>query len=342
MTGVLAAAVLLGAIGAGVWWTIERSRRATHPMAGGLHPDITLPHAAEWELYHASISLCSRKLRLCLEELGLSWVSHSIELIETGSYENISRRFLAVNPAGLVPVLVHRGHPIYESHEEIVYAAEHAGARGAALLGADPETRALVERWTERASLVGDDPTRQRQRYAGNCIPGLTLPIFATMVETIPWRNIAEGLLFHPDRRRPLMFLLLKARGIEALPSLRPLISMVRRSRDDMAIHLDALDAHLEKTGGPWIAGQPFTLADVSWAVLLDRLAEADWADHFWGPGRRPHVHDYVERLRVRPSHAVAIERHRDPRSRRGADRVREAKSAVPGLRAALEDTAVK
>ena len=26
-----------------------------------------------------------------------------------------------VNPAGTVPVLIHNGHPIYESHEQIVY-----------------------------------------------------------------------------------------------------------------------------------------------------------------------------------------------------------------------------
>ena len=26
-----------------------------------------------------------------------------------------------VNPAGTVPVLVHNGHPVYESHEQILY-----------------------------------------------------------------------------------------------------------------------------------------------------------------------------------------------------------------------------
>ena len=26
-----------------------------------------------------------------------------------------------VNPAGTVPVLIHNGHPVYESHEQIVY-----------------------------------------------------------------------------------------------------------------------------------------------------------------------------------------------------------------------------
>jgi glutathione S-transferase len=330
----IAAAALLGLA---LWWGLERRRRATRPMAGGLHIDIVLPHEAEWELYHNTISLCSRKLRLCLEELGLAWVGHPIELIETGSYENIGHRYLAVNPAGLVPVLVHRGHPVYESHEAIVYAAQHAGTRGAELLGADPDTRERVARWTATASMVGADPTRERARYAGNCIPGLTLPIFATMVEKIPYRRIAEGLLFHPDKRRPLLFMLLKARGIRGLPSIAPLIRVVRSSRDDMALHLDALDAHLAKTGGPWIAGGAFTLADVSWAVLLDRLDEVDWTGFFFREARRPHVAAWFARLQARPSYGRAILDYRDPLSRRGAARVREAKRADPRLREALE-----
>ena len=53
---------------------------------GGLHPEIQLPHRQEWELYHNSFSLCSKKLRVCMAELGLAYESHPIDLIETGSY----------------------------------------------------------------------------------------------------------------------------------------------------------------------------------------------------------------------------------------------------------------
>lgn len=323
--------------GACAWWVYERRRRTTHRMSGGLHADVTLPHVAEWELYHNSISLCSRKLRLCLDELDLPWVSHPIELIETGRYENIGRRYLAVNPAGLVPVLVHHGHPIYESHEAIRYAAEQAGARGRSLIAPEPALHDVVEHWKEVASLVGDDPTQNRKRHAGNCIPGLTLPIFATMVEKIPYWRIAEGLLFHPDKRRPALFILLKLRGISGLAGMKPAVQMLRGSRDDMAIHLDALDAHLAKHGRQWIAGDSFSLADVSWAVVLDRLDEVDWSDWFWGGDRRPHVRAYFDRLRARPSFATAITAWRDPLTQRGSARVREAKSADPRLREALE-----
>ncbi|MCH8149689.1 MAG: acyltransferase domain-containing protein, partial [Planctomycetes bacterium] len=52
----------------------------------------------------------------------VAYHSHHIDLIETGTYENIRARMLSVNPAGTVPVLVHNGHPIYESHAQIRYA----------------------------------------------------------------------------------------------------------------------------------------------------------------------------------------------------------------------------
>lgn len=330
----LLALLALGALG---WLLFERRHRRTRPMPGGLQADVTLPHAQEWELYHNAFSLCSKKLRVCLAELALPYASHPVDLIETGSYENVGRRFLAVNPAGLVPVLVHRGHPVYESHEQIVHAARHAGARGAALLPEEPALRALVERWVDCASLVGEDPTRGTDARAGNCIPGLTVPLFATMVRTIPLPRFAEGLLFHPQKRRPLFLALLKLVGIEGLPRLAPAMALLRRSRDDMQRHLDALSAQLATSGGPWIAGERFTLADVSWVVILDRLVEADWDALFWGAGRRPAIAAYWERLQARPSFAAAIEQARCPRTRAGVAAVREAKRRSPRLRAALE-----
>src|SRR5262249_15384515 len=140
-----------------------------------------VPHGAEFELYHNDFSLCSKKIRMCLAELSVTYVGHHIDLIETGRYETLSSRFLAVNPAALVPVLVHRGHPVYESHDILLYAADHAATRGD-LVPDDPERRALMQQWIDRSSLVGDDPVRGIAESAGNCVPGLTLPLFAAMI----------------------------------------------------------------------------------------------------------------------------------------------------------------
>ena len=60
----------------------------------------------------------------------MCYESNPVDLIETGRYENISRKFLQVNPAATVPVLLHNGHPIYESHEQLKYVAEQVDQQG--------------------------------------------------------------------------------------------------------------------------------------------------------------------------------------------------------------------
>jgi len=134
---------------------------------------------------------------------------HLIDLIETGSYENIGRRFLAVNPAGLVPVLVHQGQPIYESHEIIAYLARETQS-GRELVPSSEIGRELMQRWVDRASLVGDDPTDGLDNSAANCVAVLSTPLFCAVVKVTPVHLILERLLFHRLRFRPLLFLLLK------------------------------------------------------------------------------------------------------------------------------------
>jgi glutathione S-transferase len=306
------------------------------PPAGGLHSEITLAHAQEWEVYHNSFSLCSKKVRVCMAELGLPYRGHHVHLIETGAYESVSRAYLRVNPAGTVPVVLHNGHPVYESHEQIVYAAAHAGERGTTLLPADPANKALVERWIDCAALVGD-PMQGLERRAGHCVPPLTFPLFATMVAYIPYREIFKGLLTHPNKERPLFFTALKFRGVRGLPRIAPLMKLVRRARESMGLHLDALARQLDSHAGEWIAGDRLTLADVSWVVILDRLVEADWGDYFWGDGRRPAVAAYWRRLQRRPSYHSEIDALRCPITRQGISDLKRAKESDARLRAALE-----
>ena len=318
------------------WYVYERSRRKTHAVPAGLQPDITLPHQKEWELYHNALSLCSKKTRLCMAELGLPYRSHHIDLIETGAYQNLSREFLAVNPAATVPVLVHEGHPIYESHEQIRYAAEHA-PEGTSLIPQDSALAAEMNAWIDRSSLIGDDPIKDMAASAGNAVPGLTVPLFATMVEDIPYTKILEGLLFHRLRQRPMLFLAMKRFGLARLFRKGPAGPIVRKSAREMHRHLDELAAQLEKTGGPWILGETFSLADVSWAVVLERLREADSLHVFIGEDLRPAVAAWWERLRARPSYHAAIALHEHPTVTRGLERIRAAKAADPELRRALE-----
>jgi len=336
----VAAPIVVVLVGTSAWYLRERRRRRTRAMTGGVHREITLPHERAFELYHNAFSLCSKKVRVALAELGIPYTSHHIDLIETRAYETLGRRFLAVNPGGVVPVLVHEGHPVYESHDQIRYAAAHAPPGAPSLVPADPTIHAEMQRWVDRASIVGDDPIHTTRVSAAACSAGLTIPLFAAMIPEIPTRRILEGLLFHRLKVRPLLFLLLKAVGIRRLHLLKPVIRIVRASRQHMRAHLAALEAQLARRGGPWLLGGQFTLADVSWVVIFDRMTEQDAMDVFLGSGRHAAVRAYWDRLRARASYADGIAAHRHPRVTRGTERLRAAKVADPQLRRLLEGSA--
>jgi glutathione S-transferase len=65
-------------------------------------------------LYHFSMSNCSQKARFCLEEKRLHWTSHPVDLVNN---QHLTPEFVAINPKGLVPVLVHDGVVVTESSD---------------------------------------------------------------------------------------------------------------------------------------------------------------------------------------------------------------------------------
>lgn len=278
----------------------ERALRSTRPVPPGFQEHINLPFDAQWTLYHNPFSLCSKKIRVCLAEYGVPYDSIVIDLIETGRYQNISREFLKVNPAATVPVLLHNGHPIYESHEQLGYVASTVDEAGL-LVPQDIQLRHVMDAWVQKTSLLGDDPIDSPETTAGNAAPGLTIPIFASMVAKIPTWKIVEGLLFHRIKQRAVFFLLMKLAGLQKVLSLKPVTGILNRSAKAMAIHLDDLEAQLGSSGGPWICGDQFTLADVGMMVILDRLREGDWLELL--VHQRPVLAAYWQKLQQRPSY---------------------------------------
>lgn len=317
-----------------VWYLVERNKRKTRSMPEGLNTEITIPSEQTWELYHNNLSLCSKKIRVCLAELNIPYKAHHIDLIETGSYENISREFLKVNPAALVPVLVHNGHPIYESHAQLHYAAMHSDTPEK-LVPTEIEKKKLMDYWVTKGSLIGDNPLAALEASAGNAIPGLTLPLFGTMIESIPVKSILEGLLFHRLKERPLAFLFFKLIGAKRFHRIPPIRSAIQQSREAMANHLDELESQLTKSKGPWITGEQFTLADVGMMVIFERLQEADWINTFL-TSKRPELINYWQALKTRPSYQTAIANFDHPTISQGLDRLQHLKRQNPAFQQAI------
>jgi glutathione S-transferase len=64
------------------------------------------------KLYTAQNSICTQKVFLTMVEKGLEWESEYIDLFNNEQYRP---DYLRLNPKGVVPTLIHEGHPVIES-----------------------------------------------------------------------------------------------------------------------------------------------------------------------------------------------------------------------------------
>lgn len=291
-----------------VWFVIESSRRSSHPVNGGLQPDIHLPHTAPFELYSNSFSHCSRKVRFALAELGIEHTHHHIDLIETGWYQTISPGYLRINRSGLVPTLVHDGHPVYESDDILKFAHTHS-----AVNLAPAEYEQEIDRWLAFCHISSAAPMQGMVHNAGPCIPGLTLPLFITSIRHIPLHRILTGLLFHSDRKRPTFFALAKLLGLKRTLKMAPIQKMLPPAREAMRRHLTTLNDALEKSPTTWLVGDTFSLADVTVGVMLLRLDETGWLAHFTEAAGLSALQSYYAAIQARPGWDVAITDHQHP-----------------------------
>ena len=82
-----------------------------------LETDIRTREVLSWKgvhLFHFNGSSCSQKTRIVLNLKGIDWKAHPVDLPRG---ENLSERFLSINPRGLVPTLVIDGEVHIESND---------------------------------------------------------------------------------------------------------------------------------------------------------------------------------------------------------------------------------
>lgn len=101
------------------------------------------------ELYHTGLTSCSVKVRLCLREKEVPYVSRYISLRK---FEHHTPEYLALNPNGLIPTLVHDGHAICESNVINEYIDEVFD--GPALRPVDALGRARMRIWSKFADEI--------------------------------------------------------------------------------------------------------------------------------------------------------------------------------------------
>lgn len=229
-------------------------------------------------LYHAWASTCSQKVRFALAEKGLEWEGHLINLRQ---FEQLDDAFLALNPDGMVPVLIHDGFVVRESSVINVYLDEVFP--DPPLIPPGPRERARVGMWSQFIDDVAS-PAIKKPSFAANLAGGLRAIDPARMEQMLARMPSAE---FARRWRRT-------ASGEMSADEIEVSEAELRRTLDRMTVAL---------AEGPWLIGQTFTLADINmtpFVARIDTLANFDLA------ARWPLVDQWLQRVRSRPAFEAA------------------------------------
>jgi len=228
------------------------------------------------ELYNASVSTCSQRVRMALAEKRLEWKDHRLSLRDN---EHLTPQYLAINPNGLVPTLMHDGHPICDSAVILEYLEDVYPSP--ALRPADPLQCAKMRVWTHYIDEVPTPATR---------IPSFH-HVFGAHLRQLPpaaRERIAAG---RPLRKH--MYLRIGPQGF---------------SQRDLDEAMEQIDQALGRADaalatGPWLNGSEFSLADISLLPTVVRMEDLGY-DHLWA--HRPRLTDWYARITARPSFQAA------------------------------------
>lgn len=230
-------------------------------------------------LYHDWRSFCSIKVRLCLAEKGLPWESKFVDLMKL---EHTRPEYLALNPNGVVPTLVHDGVPIHESTLINEYLEEIF-----------PEVRLMPVNPVERAR------ARFWVKYEDDVLhPAIRPATFAMMMSPDLARRsdaeLAAMVEAHPN----------KARAEELVKAARAPIdeTKVEAARQTMGRALERMEARLSEAR--WLGGREYSLADIAAAPFIDRLEELNLSG-LWST--KPALKDWIARTKERPAYREAI-----------------------------------
>lgn len=271
-------------------------RSKTYQRISGRQRD-TVPHEAPLELYYTPVSLCSSKVALCLQESGLVYRPIELDIGHFGRFDQLTDAFRKINPNACVPVLVHDGHPVLESHDIIEYVCRELGA-GHLLPEADDTTAlAAMEYWSERGSFV--DMNDGPEKHLGAAVALLSAPLFGIDQAYMRLGTLLQALPRHPQPKIVLLKIINWFLGPRLPPPsmMEPAVAGLQRGLQEMAAQLS--------DGRTWLAGERYTLADITWTANFARLELVGALDYFLEPHAA--LEAYWERLRERPGYEAVF-----------------------------------
>ena len=227
------------------------------------------------ELYHGGLTQASVKVRLTLKEKGLAYRSHFLRLT---AGEHLTQEYLALNPDGQVPLLIHDGARIAES--TIINEYLEDVFPDPPLRPADPVARAGMRRWGQISDeyLFHAIATLGWHTQISRILRGRDPAWIDTQLARIPLHEKREKWLkaartgFSADDLE------------EARRKLAYAVGLIER----------ALAAHR------WLAGPAYSLADINVLSSIERFPR--YAPDLMNETATPRTHRWLQEMLARPA----------------------------------------
>ncbi len=226
-------------------------------------------------LHHGRRSSASRRVRLCLEEKGLAYQGHVVDMAKM---EHHSPEYLAINPLGVIPTLIHDGRPLHESGTICEYLDE--SFPDPPLRPDAPYQRALMRNWI---------------RHIDGLIHNLIIFNWRHHLQKTAsqWtdQELAEKLKNIPSRERQEAWLRVARKPY------------TEEERDAARARLVGLLDRMEDALTPlgWLVGNAYSIADIAAAPFVKRIEEEIAPDEVTAD-RHPRVHAWWRQLQARPA----------------------------------------
>jgi glutathione S-transferase len=231
-------------------------------------------------LHHAWRSSASRRVRLCLEEKGLEYEGHHVDLEKM---EHHSPEYLRINPLGVIPTLIHDGRPLHESGTICEYLDE--SFPDPPLRPDTPYERALMRNWI-----------RHIDGLIGNLIIFNWRHHLQKTAERWSDEELAERLKNIPSKERQEAWLRVARKPYteeEREAARAKLVSQL----------LDRMEEALKPSG--WLVGKAYSITDIAAVPFVKRIDE-EIAPHEVTASKHPRVSKWWAKIQARPAFARA------------------------------------
>src|ERR1700709_426469 len=215
-------------------------------------------------LHHGWRSSASRRVRLCLEEKGITYEGHVVDM---AAMEHHSPEYLKINPLGVIPTLIHDGQPLHESGTICEYLDETFP--DPPLRPNAPYERALMRNWIRHIDgLIGNLIIFNWRHHLAKTASQWSDEELAEKVRNIPSK---EG------------------QGARLSAARKPYTEEERdAARGKLVLLLDKMEDGLKPFG--WLVGSAYSIADIAAVPFVKRIDEEIASDEM---AKHPRVNQW-------------------------------------------------